>query len=247
MKEVNTLSKTIDFSEGFLPKGFSERLYECFDIVSIDALATPDFSDLSIPYVLSEDDYILVTPKGKEHITYRELGNFELLNGIFSEGDYVHSFYIAKNVFGNKQTGVPVKLAALLYEEKGKIHIWNPTFEELFLPLILDDLENKDDSHWRNLQDIHQSRSLDLDVYSIVECNDVDYELEGMCTPWFNTTVFYSLLNHIFLIEDEKYPAIPGSNRTLKAYKDLYDDYLNDCRNMDKWRSAHRLKNPWKD
>ncbi|MFB5690589.1 hypothetical protein [Bacillus cereus] len=242
------MSKTIDFSEGLLPKGFSKRLFECFEIVPIDALATPDFSDLSIPYVLSEDDHILVTPKkGKEHITYRELGNFELLNGIFSEGDYVHSFYIAKNVFKNKQTGAPVKLAALLYEERSKIHIWNPYFEELFVPLILDDLANDTDSHWRSLQEIHQCRSLDLDVYSIVESNGVDYEIEGLCTPAFNTTVFYSLLNQVFLIEDVKYPDIPGSNRTLKAYKDLYDDYLNGCKDMDRWRSAHHLKNPWKN
>lgn len=241
-------SKMIDFTEGFLPKGFSKQLEECFDIVSIDALATPDFSDLSIPFVFSEEDYILVTPKGKELITYRELGNYELLNGIFSEGDYVHSFYIAKNVFKNKLTGAPVKLVALLYEERSKIHIWNPTFEELFLPLIIDDLENQTDSHWRSLQEIHEFRSLDLDVYTIVESNDVDYEIESIGNQGnlcFNTTVFYSLLNHIFLIEDEKYPTIPGSNRTIQAYKDLYYDHLNDCVDIDKWRNAHRLKNPW--
>ncbi|RWQ72567.1 hypothetical protein [Bacillus cereus] len=241
------MSKTIEFAHGAPPKGFSEHLKNYFELVSIDAYMTPDFIDRSLPILFSEDDYVLVTAKRKEHVTYRELGRFELVDGIFSKGDYVHSFFIAKNIFNNKQTGKSVKLAALLYEERSKVHIWNPTFEELFLPLILDDLENDTDSHWRSLQEIHQFRSFDFDVYNIVECNDVDYEIVSIDNLCFNTTVFYSLLNHIFLIEDEKYPDIPGSNRTLKAYKDLYDDHLNDCVDMDKWRKAHHLKNPWKD
>lgn len=132
--------------------------------------------------------------------------------------------------------GKLVKLIVLLYEEKDKIHIWNPAFEELFLPLIKDDLENNTDLHWRSLQEIHQNRSENLDVYSIVQRNGIDYEVASVDGLYFNTTVIYSLLNHIFLFEDKKYPDIPGSNRTLKAYKDLYDNHMYKRIDLEKWR-----------
>jgi hypothetical protein len=62
----------------------------------------------------------------------------------------LHSFYIAENIFTN-MLGTKVELIALLYEERGKIHIWNPSFEELFLPLIKDDINNESDTHWRSI------------------------------------------------------------------------------------------------
>ncbi|MFF6016207.1 hypothetical protein [Lysinibacillus fusiformis] len=233
------VSKMIDFGYGSMPKGFSEHLTSCFDLVSIDIYATPDFTGGTLIMFTSEDDYYLVTAKGKQHVNYRELGKYELLDAIFSEGDYYHSFYLAKNIFTN-DSGRKTKLIALLYEERGKIHIWNPSFEELFLPLIEDDIENGNDTHWRNLQEIHQNRSIDLDVYDITLKNQVDYEIEH-----FTTVVYYALLKHIFLVEDEKYPSIPGSDRTLQAYKDLYDDHLNGCIDMGAWRRKYNLKNPW--
>lgn len=60
----------------------------------------------------------------------------------------------------------------------------------------------------------------------------------------FTTVVYYSLLNQIFLIEDEKYPNLPGSERTIQAYNELYDDYLNDRVDMVQWRKKYRLKDP---
>ncbi|PIC81634.1 hypothetical protein CSV75_07655 [Sporosarcina sp. P18a] len=86
----------IDFGKGIMPNGFSERLNSCFDLVSIDIYATPDFRGGTLPLFFSEGEYYLVKAKGKEHINYRELGRCELLDAIFSKGDYLHSFYIAK-------------------------------------------------------------------------------------------------------------------------------------------------------
>lgn len=239
------MSKMIDFGYGCMPAGFSKYLSNCFDVVTVDIYATPDFRERYIPMFLSENDYIMVTAKRKEHVTYRELGQYEILNGIFSKGDYFHSFYIAENVFKDNK-GKTVKLIALLYEERGNIHIWNPFFEELFLPLIQDDIKNGVDSHWRSLLEIQQNRSKDLDAYEIVIENQVDYEIE---VDWnkgevFTTLVYYSLLNHIFLVEDEKYPDIPGSERTIQAYKELYDDHLNGQVDMIRWRKKYKLKDP---
>ncbi len=236
-------SKLIDFGHGYMPRGFSERLASCFGLVTIDALATPDFKDLTFPVFLSEDDHNLVTSKGIQHVNYRELGRFELLDAVFSKGDYFHSFYIAENIFAGK--GGTVRLVALLYEERGRIHIWNPTFEELFLPLICDDLDNDTDAHWRSLQEIHERRSRELDVYAIALQNEVDYEICWDKGETFTTVVYYALLKHIFLVEDEKYPTIPGSDRTLQAYEDLYCDYVNDRVDLARWRKKYNLKNPW--
>lgn len=239
------VSKMIDFGYGAMPVGFSKHLSNCFDVLTIDIYATPDFTERYIRMFLSEGDYTLVTAKRKEHVNYRELGQFELLDAIFSKGDYFHSFYIAENIFIDKK-GITVKLIALLYEERGKIHIWNPSFEELFLPLIQDDVEKGVDSHWRSLLEIQQKRSKDMDVYEIAHTNQVDYEIE---VEWdkgeiFSTVVYYVLLKHIFVVEDEKYPDIPGSERTIQAYKELYDDHLNGRVDMDRWRKKYRLKNP---
>ncbi|AOV07993.1 hypothetical protein [Sporosarcina ureilytica] len=238
-------SKMIDFGYATMPVGFSKCLSNCFYNVTIDIYATPDFTERYISMFLSEDDYILVTARRKEHINYRELGQFELLDAIFSEGDYFHSFLIAKNMFYDER-GSLVKLIALLYEERGNIHIWNPTFEELFLPLIQDDLDKGSDSHWQSLQEIQQNHSTDLDIYDVVLTNQVDYEIE---VEWdkgevFTTVVYYALLKHIFLVEDEKYPEIPGSKRTIQAYKELFDDHLNRRVDMDRWRKKYRLKDP---
>lgn len=231
--------------EDHIPEGFSQHLSKCFDEVTIDIYATPDFTDRYIPMFLSEGEYVLVTAKQKKHVNYRELGKFEILNAIFSKGDYFQSFYIAENIFENKD-GATVKLIALLYEERGIIHIWNPYFEELFLPLIQDDINKGVDSHWRGLLEIQEKRSKDLDVYEIALANQVDYEVE---VEWdkgniFTSVVYYALLNHIFLVEDEKYPHIPGSERTIQAYRDLYDDYLNGRVDMTQWREKYRLNDP---
>ncbi|WP_279620599.1 hypothetical protein NQ126_010015 [Priestia megaterium] len=237
-------SKIIDFGHGVMPKGFSPSLSSCFNLVPIDIYQIPDFTGGTLILFSSEDDYILVTPNRKEHINYRELGRYELLDAIFSKGDYLHSFYIAENIFTNKQDK-KVKLIALLYEERGRIHIWNPTFEELFLPLIEDDLNRGIDAHWRGLQEIYQNRTKDLNVYDIVLNNQVDYEIEVRSGLNFNTVVYYALLKHIFLVEDEKYPEIPGADRTLQSYEELYNSHLNSCVNMIKWRQIYNLKNPW--
>lgn len=238
-------SKMIDFGHGTMPKGFSERLSSCFDLIPIDIYATPDFTGGTLVLFFSEDDYILVTAKGKEHVNYRELGRYEMLDAIFSKGDYLNSFYIAENIFINKK-GKKVKLIVLLYEERGKIHIWNPSFEELFLPLIHDDLDKGVDSHWRSIQEIHQQRSPDLDVYKICLQNQVDYEIEDSIDGLdLTTVVYYALLKHIFLVEDEKYPTIPGSNRTLQAFNDLYNDFRQGRVDMEKWRQSYNLKSPW--
>ncbi|MGG3235590.1 hypothetical protein ABEP17_19375 [Priestia flexa] len=239
------VSKMIDFGYGCMPEGFSKDLSNCFNVVTIDIYATPDFTERYIPMFLSEGDYTLVTAKRKEHVTYRELGRFEVLDGIFSKGDYFHSFYIAENTFKDEM-GSTVKLIALLYEERRNIHIWNPSFEELFLPLIQDDIRNGNDAHWRSLLEIQQNLSKDLDVYEIALANQVDYEIE---VEWdkgeiFTSVVYYALLKHIFLVENEKYPDIPGSKRTIQAYKELYDDHLNGRVDMDRWRNKYRLKDP---
>lgn len=240
-------SKIIDFGYAAIPRGFSKHLSNCFDVVTIDIYATPDLTERHIPMFLSEDDYVLVTAKRKEYVDYRELGRFVLLDAIFSEGDYFHSFFVAENIFEDER-GHSVKLIALLYEERGNIHIWKPSFEELFLPLIQDDLEKGLDSHWKSLQEIQQNCSEDLDVYQITLANQADYEIE---VDWdkgevFTTVVYYALLKHIFLVEDEKYPEIPGSERTIQAYKELFDDHLNGNVDMDRWRKKYRLKDPRK-
>lgn len=241
------MSKMIDFNEGVLPLGFKKHLTRCFDLVSTDIYASPNYIERSFGLFLSEGDYMLVTAKAKEHVNYRELGSFELLDGIFSKGDYLDSFFIAQNVFINKDNK-KVKLISLLYEERANIHIWTPYFEELFLPLIRDDLENGVDSHWKSLQEVQQECYLELDVYEIAQNNQVDYEIEGtngLNSPYVSSVVYYALMKHIFLIEDEKYPTIPGSIRTLQAYQDLYDDHLHNRVDMEKWRKKHHLKDPW--
>ncbi|PIJ98089.1 hypothetical protein [Lysinibacillus sphaericus] len=237
-------SKIINFGWR-LPEGFSKNLGNCFDMVTIDMYATPDLTERHIPMFLSEGEYMLVTAKSKGRVDYRELGQFTILDGIFSKGDYFHSFFIAENNFDN-MNGKNVKLIALLYEDRGIIHKWNPFFEELFLPLIQDDINKGVDSHWRSLLEIQQNCSLDLDVYEIVLANQVDYEID---VDWnkgeiFTTVVYYALLNHIFLVENEKYPGIPGSARTIQAYRDLYDDHLKKQVDMDQWRAKYRLRDP---
>lgn len=241
---MNTFSKIINFSDRTTPNGFSELLNIHFDLTSMESYGLSGYKDTILPFLSYDSDHVLVTARDKKHIKWRELGEFQILDGIFSEGDYVNSFYVVKNIYIDEKTNETVRLVSLLYDEKGKIHIWTPAFEELFLPLIIDDLNNETDSHWKSMLEIHQRRSLDLNVYDIVQRNNVDYELEGVDGLSFNTTVFYLLMNHIFLFEDTKYPNIPGSNRTLKAYKDLYDDYLGKCVDMDKWRRNQYLKDP---
>jgi hypothetical protein len=233
----------IDLGNGVLPKGFSERLADCY---SPEIYATPDLEDGDYVWFISENNYVLVTPKEKKSINYRELGSYELVDAIFSEGDYLHSFFIARNIFLD-ETGKKVKLIALLYEARDEIHIWNPAFEELFLPLIKDDLYNGTNSHWKSIQEIHLERSRDLNVYDIVVENQVDYEiaLEDFRGISISTVVYYALLKHIFLVEDEKYPSIPGADRTLQAYRDLYADHLKGSVNMIKWRQIYNLKNHW--
>jgi len=241
------LSKIIDFGYGYMPQGFSRRLTSCFNLVNVDIYSTPDFIDRTIIEFSSEDDYVLVTPKGKQHIDYRPLGRYELLNAIFSKGDYYHSFFIAENIFDNPR-GRPIKLIALLYEERNKIHIWNPTFEELFIPLIRDDLNKGIDTHWRNLQEIHKLADSELNVHDVALQSNVDYEIEGyknMYLTYFTTSVYYALINHILLVETEKYPDIPGADRTLKAYKELYDKYNSISKDLDNWRRKYKLKNYW--
>lgn len=239
------VTKMIDFGDGFMPKGFSKELSNCFDVVTVDVYATPDFKEQYIPIFLREGDYTLVTATRKEHVSYRELGCFEVLDGIYSKGDYFHSFFIAENIFKNYK-GISVKLIALLYEERGRIHIWNPSFEELFVPLIQDDIRNSNDAHWRSILEIQQKRSKELNVYEITISNQVDYEIEveGGQGEVFSTVVYYSLLKHIFLVEDEKYPSIPGSERTVQAYKELYNDYLSGKVDINRWRTKYQLKNP---
>lgn len=239
------MSKIIDFGYGIMPRGFSNILNDCYDLVDIDIYCTPDFSGGTLILFSSEDQFVLVTAKGKKNITYYELERYELLNAIYSDGDYFHSFFIAENIFANP-TGTKVKLIALLFEERGKIHFWNPTFEELFLPLIFDDIENSTDSHLRGLQEIHQKGDPKLNVYDIVVKNNVDHEIEGFQGMNFTTVVYYALMNHIFLVETEKYPTIPGGLRTLIAYKDLFNDHLNDCVDMIKWRKRYNLHDPWR-
>jgi hypothetical protein len=242
-EEVSMVSKMIDFGYGVMPKGFSKSLTSCFDLVTIDMYATPDLQDKHLVMFFSESDYFLVTARGKKFVNYRELGSYELLDVIYSEGNYLHSFFIAENIFTNLQ-GIKVKLIALLYEERGNIHIWNPSFEELFLPLIKDDIKNKRDSHLRNLQEIYQNLINELDVCDIAYRNQVDYEIEE-CRLGLNTSIYYALLKHIFIVENEKYPQIPGAYRTLKSYIDLYNDYLNNCVNILEWRQTYNLKDPW--
>jgi len=239
------MSKMIDFGLG-LPEGFSKHLNWCFELLTTDIYASPGYIERPLNIFFSDDNYTLVKAKGIERVTYRELGNYELVDAIYSKGDALHSFFLAENVFINK-FGIKIKLIALLYEERANIHIWNPAFEELFLPLILDDLANGKDSHWRSLREIQQMRSSDLDVYNIVLKNQVDYEIEetySPYSPYLSTVVYYTLLKHIFLIEDEKFPTIPGSDRTLKSYKKLFDDHLHNRVDMDKWRQKYHLKNP---
>ncbi|USK62296.1 hypothetical protein [Peribacillus asahii] len=238
------MSKMIDFGYGRMPEGFSRRLSSYFNLVSIDIYATPDFTGGTIIEFSSEDDYVLVKPKGMHHVNYRPLGRYELLNAIFSKGDYYHSFFIAKNIF-NDPTGRPVKLIALLYEDRNKIHFWNPTFEELFVPLIRDDLDKGTDSHWRNLQEIHEQGDPELNVHDIALQSNVDYEIEGYNNMYFTTCVYYALINHILLVETEKFPDIPGADRTLKAYKDLYDEYRSGNKDLDNWRRKYNLRNHW--
>lgn len=238
------MSKMIDFGYGLMPQGFSSCLTNCFNLVNIDIYSTPDFTDGTIIEFSSEDDYVLVTAKENKHVGYRPLGRYELLNAIFSKGDYYHSFFIAENIFDGPE-GKPVKLIALLYEERGKIHFWNPTFEELFVPLIRDDLNNAIDTHWRNLQEIHKQADSELNVHDIALQNNVDYEIEGYKNMYFTTSVYYALINHILLVETEKYPDIPGADRTLIAYKDLYDEYSRGNKDLDNWRRKYNLKNPW--
>ncbi|MED1791406.1 hypothetical protein P4V54_01855 [Brevibacillus nitrificans] len=239
------ISKIIDFAYGAMPPGFSTGLSECLYQVDVDIYMTPDFSGGTLYMLTSEENYILVKATGKEHVTYRQLGTYELLEGIYSKGDYLHSFYLANNVFKNKQNQT-VRLIALFYEHRGRIHVWNPTFEELFLPLILDDLETGTDAHLRSIREIHRNRSKNSDVYAIAVRNQVDYEIGDVVDGLgVSTVVLYSLLNHIFLVEDEKFPHIPGADRTLKAYEELHDEYERDCVDMTKWRQRNHLKNPW--
>lgn len=209
--------------------------------------STPDLTDRTIIEFLSEDNYVLVTPKGKHHVNYRPLGRYELLNAIFSKEDYYHSFFIAENIFKDSK-GRRIKLIALLYEEWNKIHIWNPTFEELFIPLITDDISKGTDKHWKNIQKIHNLADLELNVHDIALESYVDYEIGGyknMDSTYFNTTVYYALINHILLVETEKYPTIPGADRTLKAYKELYCKYNSSSKYLDNWRHKYNLKDYW--
>lgn len=235
----------IDFPLGIFPEGFSEKLKKGFNILTIDMYATPNFTDEYIMEFSSEESYFSKKLDKIKHVDYRELGRFELLEGLYVEGEYINSFFIAKNEILNEKKGRNDKLAVLLYVEKNNFYIWYPWFEELFLPLIEDDIKNKTDKHLRNLKAIQIDCHEDFDIGILVKESHVDYEIEHSITEGFHTGVYYSLLKHIFLMEDEKYPSIPGSKRTIQAYEELFKNFSEGDTNLDGWRSKFHLNNPW--
>lgn len=233
----------IDFPTWSFPQGFNKKLKSSFNILTIDMYATASFTDEHIMEFTSDENYVLKRQGNTEEVGYRELGRFELLDGLFVDGDYFDSFFIVKNEFQNGRNQ-KVTLAALLYVDRNNFHIWYPWFEELFRPLIEDDIKNNTNKHLINLRAIQRDCSKDLDIVDIVINSNVDYIIEHSITGCFNTGVFYSLIKHIFIMEDEKFPAIPGSKRTLEAYEQLYNNYISGNPNLDEWRTKYRLDNP---
>jgi hypothetical protein len=242
-------TKIIDTGYGCFPTGFSELLLESFNPRHIDALATKDLTDKFIPYFESVQDFYLVKAKNKKekHVTYYEIGEFYVLDVIYSKGDYIHSLMTVRRELEN-ENGSSSEVIGLVYDEKGKLYAWYPTFEELFLTLILDDLENQTAQHLKSIHEIQKHLHDDIDVHSVAVKNAVDYDIVRQC---FHSDIpipvvaYYSLIKHIMNVEDQKYPKIPGSVRTLNAYGDLFKLNIKDKNEVIKWRQKYLLPDPW--
>lgn len=235
----------IDLPAWNFPSEFSGLLKTGFNIITIDFYASGTLQDEYILEFASEETFVI--RKGeiykKSHI--EEFGRMKLLEALYNEKEYFHSFFIALNEFVDKR-GNKVKLASLIYEFRNSITIWTPSFEELFIILIQDDIDNNHEVHLNNIRFIQDNCTFEVDFTNLVVDSHVDYVLYHDKVECFNTAVYYSLMNYIFLLEDEKYPEIPGSRRTLDAYEDLYSSYKNKRIDIEAWRAKHLLKNPWK-
>ncbi|WP_286230269.1 hypothetical protein [Neobacillus mesonae] len=231
----------IDLGIG-LPKGFSALLAEFYSVCHVDALCTKNFTDEFYDVFYHDKEYFIDKASFEEPQirTKRELGRFMVLEALYVPGAYINSCFIVHQE--------DVDLVTLIYDEGGKLHIWYPWFEELYHPLIHDCIEFNNDSHLEIIKEVYDNLDFELNVGPIIKQHDGDTEI---CRQTFErdipfpSFIYHALIKHIMLFEKRKYPLGQGALRPFKAFEDLYESYIKDDVDLEKWRRDYKLDDPW--
>jgi hypothetical protein len=254
--EEKQMKKYIRLESDLLPKGFSEKLEEYYDLYSTYDIHTIKNHESFVRFHHNDRHKKDIPKYEKPMQSYKpeyNIGDMEIVEAFYEPGlgrGVPSSFFICvdrKIKIGRTGLG-----AALIYEKDGEIHTRYPSFEELFIPLIRFDRENATVGNLKAMNEIFNYLHPDLNVYEIIAKHDVDYPMTRESFGYdidLPAVVIHAFMKHIMLLEEGKYqdnPRALGAELPLKAFEELYQIDVDNDDALEKWRTDNNLQNPFK-